>query len=486
MLATMLVVAAAPLESAEAQLVVKAEILLGKLPSDAAADIPLRRPHPWEVYDTGSALYALAARQVAFSPDGNRMAYIDPTTRKVHLEASESEEYEQAQCLTFSPDSSRLAYMACPAESGCFVVVDGLKHRTYPNLVLGEFVFSPDSKHVAYVAIFKSGARRLVVDGVEQGKQYSWIRSLVFTRDGRLAFAAGSATGVGVHIVVDGVEGKAYDWIGWPYFSPDGQHLAHVGGAGSGKHERRRMVVDGVEGREYWRFSEPVFSPDGRRVAYRAALKAPHRLDLKVRYEKRNAVVVVDGKESKAHSLDLRMRGKAALDGNWIVPTIVFSQDGKRVAYAASEGISKKFIVIDGEPGQERYQGVAGLSFSPDGTRFAFAAKLDSKIFAVIDGVEHPTNIAGSFPRNPATAGAPIFSPDSRHVAFVRSRTGVGKKFWKGKVGGELEIVVDGVASETYDRIADLVWEGPRTVRTVACRKGQCFRVELELVQAGV
>jgi hypothetical protein len=184
---------------------------------------------------------------------------------------------------------------------------------------------------------------------------------------------------------------------------------------------------------------------------------------------------------------------RESFNSNWIVPSIVFSHDAKRVAYAAStvystatsKKVGEKFIVIDGEPDGGKYDGVAGLSFSPDGKRFGFAAKRGYDILSVVDGKEFPTNIRGRFPLNPATVGAPVFSPDSRHFAYVRSRTKAGKQFWKGKAGGDLEIVVNGATSGPFDRVADLVWVSPDGLRVVACRNEQCFRIELELIGPG-
>lgn len=255
------------------------------------------------------------------------------------------------------------------------------------------------------------------------------------------------------------------------------------------------MTVDGVEGKRYWAVSEPIFSSDGRRVAYRACLGAPPSGwilgNVITRPAKAKEVVVVDGEESAAHGCDL---SQLDLSSNWLVRSVAFSRDGKRVAYAASAAMAytgktgKKSVVVDGRPGPAVYDAVAGLSFSADGKRVAFAAKRAGYIFAVIDGVEYPTNIVGTtthrvngrstFPLNPATAGAPAFSPAGNHVAYVRSRGKAGKKFWRGKAGGELEVVIDGVTSETYDRIADLMWQDEATVRAVACRGDRCFRIE--------
>ena len=62
----------------------------------------------------------------------------------------------------------------------------------------------------------------------------------------RIAFGAveGETSGF---IVVDGEEGSAYDFVGFPVFSPDSQHIAYYVILGN----RRFVVVDDDEGKEY-------------------------------------------------------------------------------------------------------------------------------------------------------------------------------------------------------------------------------------------
>jgi hypothetical protein len=109
-------------------------------------------------------------------------------------------------------------------------------------------VISPDARHIAYVARHR-------------GKQM---------------------------VVIDGVEGKLYDWIGGrPIFSPDGRHVAYVAGELDHENLSWHVIVDGVEGKGYagvlWRdnttYRITPFSPDGRRLAYiatRDARSLPH------------------------------------------------------------------------------------------------------------------------------------------------------------------------------------------------------------------
>jgi Tol biopolymer transport system component len=99
------------------------------------------------------------------------------------------------------------------------------------------------------------------------------------------------------------------------------------------------VVVDGKAGTEYDDIpSPPIFSPDGKRVAY-GVKKGEKQL------------VVVDGKAGKEYD---------EISGGFppikLAPVrfsaVVFSPDGKRVAYAAKNG-EKWLVVVDGHAGEE-------------------------------------------------------------------------------------------------------------------------------------
>jgi Tol biopolymer transport system component len=145
-----------------------------------------------------------------------------------------------------------------------------------------------------------------VVDGKEEGT-YSDIGDPVFSPDSRrMTFAA--QTGSKWFVVMNGKEGKSYDYIGavkafinakltWgipPIFSPDSQRVAYLAMVG----DKQVVVVDGQEEKPYdisgaTAFGSPgnravVFSPDSRRVAYVATFGGKD-------------VVVVDGKEGKPY-----------------------------------------------------------------------------------------------------------------------------------------------------------------------------------------
>jgi roadblock/LC7 domain-containing protein len=96
------------------------------------------------------------------------------------------------------------------------------------------------------------------------------------------------------------------------------------------------------------------------------------------------------------------------------VQGLTFSPDGKRFAYIATIG-KKQLAVIDGQESNQ-YDSVTGLKFSPDGSRVAFFAGLGKKQLAVVDGAE------GS---QYDSVMRLTFSPDGKYVAYIAA---LGKK----------------------------------------------------------
>jgi protease II len=131
-------------------------------------------------------------------------------------------------------------------------------------------------------------------------------------------------------VVIDGQEGKAYDYVGSLTLSPNGKRIAYIAGTG----RKRFVVVDGQEGKEYFDVISIAFSPDSRRVAYIAAAT------------RKNRFIVVDEQEGKPYP-----------DIEW--DSIVFSPNSKCLAYIVSTG-NKMFVVVDGVEGNHYDSVVTG------------------------------------------------------------------------------------------------------------------------------
>lgn len=265
--------------------------------------------------------------------------------------------------------------------------------------------------------------------------------------------------------------------------SPDGRHWACSVKRG----DKYSMMIDGKPVPEFdGAFTDLRFSYDGSRFAYMVYEKRT-RPDSKV-------FAVVDGRprpEDGIHTITLMPDGKRfhfigrkdggktaiffddqpgpTFDGD--VREVVFSPDGKHVAYLVVRGskrlvivdgkagpeydkaerpafcagnrvaypacsAGKWFIVTDGKPGQELgYDHVGCLVYGPDGQRSAYAAYKGDRAFVVVDGQ----------PQSQYMAVGPLsLSPDGKHLAHSAILEGKG-----------CFIVVDGKPHEHYRQVGD-------------------------------
>jgi Tol biopolymer transport system component len=362
--------------------------------------------------------------------------------------------YVKGDCVV----SRDVRHFACGTTKGQkrYVVVDGEAGPEYDALGAPSLVFSPDSKRVAYAA--RKGAKWLVVVDGEAGPEYDGLAKLsllvrlggvgMFSPDGKhVAYAA--QKGAKWLVVVDAKEGAEFDGVSDLMFSPDGKRVAYSARKGG----KSVVLVDGEESAEFDKVSDLRFSSDSKRVAY-------------VARKGRKQLVLVDGKVS------------AEYGDEPIVYGLVFSPDSNRVAYyACKDFLSHVSLVVDGRPG-DRYDGFGeGYPvFSPNSKRTAYAASYLVKIgkelgfrrFMVVDGKtdarydetggfssadEKSFAYLGEIARMAAagdladivgnTSHRPIFSPNSKRVAYLASR---GEKWF---------LVVDGLAGEAYDGIGE-------------------------------
>jgi hypothetical protein len=186
--------------------------------------------------------------------------FLDPTL--VIGEESRKLDGEYAQQLAFSPDGRRLAYLLYAG--GEAVLVVGEERRTVLGTVVGTPLFSPDGSEISYVAV--NGSDWRVVRGESAGERFDRIEwtSLRYSPDGRsLAYAASRGERA---VLVAGEAGPEFDRTGPPVWSPDGRRVAYRAWSPEGAcvvvGQRRTEVFEEV--------SPPAWSPDGRRVIFGA------------------------------------------------------------------------------------------------------------------------------------------------------------------------------------------------------------------------
>ncbi len=413
---------------------------------------------------SGPEYDGINSRTVAFSPDGKRVACVARKGRKhlVVVNGQPGPEYVTILSTTpiFSPDSKRVAYVALKS-TRYLVVVDpplspgdsrlrqgyagqageagGKGGPRYGTIDPRTLIFSPDGKRVAYVAQ-KNSRYFVVVDppsspgdprlrqgyagqageaGGKPGPGHSWIgrTSLGFSPDSKRVVYVGSkysarAGGESVLFVDGKPQPESADINPQSLIiSPDGKRPSgDVPGGRMAfmirKGTKRHVVVDGKGHPEYGHVDEHslIFSPDGKRLAYAVGKMGTKTIT--------KWFAVVDGKPQPEYD-DI---GKPKPVGNRYQRRLIFSPDGKRVAYVAKRG-SKYLVVVDGKPGPEYRDIVEGSPlFSPDGKRVAYAAmKPDKLVFAVVDGIPGPGH-------DGIDNHTLVFSPDGKRVAYAAKK----------------------------------------------------------------
>ena len=378
----------------------------------------------------GSPYERTPFQAILFSPDGLHSAFLARKDGQT-VAYEDGKQFAAGKLaigggMVFSSQGDHLAVgMQDPAQKSVTYYMDGDPGPVFFNG--NQPHFTQDGRHLFYVAEPAPGSETFVLDG-KPGASFTNVREVHVSNDGA-HFAYVGALRQDLSVVIDGrtiLEATGV-WL-----SPDGAHSAYfqpatksskIGGQGAGS-----LVVDGTPGANYDRILGVSFTSDGHVLYYATA--------------NQKYVVVEDGKESAAYS---GVRWPA-----------MFSHDGKHWAYVASDQ-DGSFLVLDGKPmqhfdsvgsqsnaeapmflsdGSVMYHAVGktgrvlvrgntvlgqgdGL-VSPDGRRVALlkrTAEGTSQATAqvILDGAPGPvfTNVLGM-----------VFSPDSRHFAYVGGTSG--------------------------------------------------------------
>lgn len=296
---------------------------------------------PYDMILEGSLVFSPNNQRLAYVAQERGGIFVVLGDKEDKFNAKSYDEYY----IAFSPDSKKVAYVANDIEKGLgrqFVVLNGEKSRIYgmyPVIDNRSLIFSPDSEQFAYI-VQEAGTFRenLIVLNDQEIKNYDWVHGLIFNpATKQLVYVAWEKGKKKEFIVVDGQQGKIYEEVLFPTFSSDGKQFAYAAQEGwseiwfEGDPEKyytpiKFTVLNNQEGKKYNWVGKPVFSPDGSQLAYAAG--EGYSIRATEVWEK---FIVLNGQERKKYYIDLG--------------DPVFSPNGKRLAYRANW----KFIVLDGE-----------------------------------------------------------------------------------------------------------------------------------------
>jgi Tol biopolymer transport system component len=281
-------------------------------------------------------------------------------------------------------------------------------------------IFSPDGGSVAFAGHKKGGWPGVyVVHGDHRSEEFERLESgLFFSRDGKTLTYVARKDGK-TYVVRGGQMGEGFQQVEDFTMSPDGSTPAFVIGSQSGK--RIIRVGDHEVGADSSHATLPTFGPEGKTLAY-VGWKVEHRA----------STFLTDAVNKSTCRL---------IVGEWLGPWVdeisgplIFSSDGKRVAYVARKG-HKSFVMVNGNR-DEAFDAIHSLRFTPDG-RVAYAAVDGEKNYVVVGTRKTPAP--------GRVSGKLAFSSDGRTLAYAASE------------GNTAFVVVGDRRGEGFDLVSDPV-----------------------------
>lgn len=276
--------------------------------------------------------------------------------------------------------------------------------------------------------------------------------TIVVSPDGtRLAYVLD--TGRGHRVILDGKEQPVFTFI-FPKtlrFSPDSKRFAYTVGLNANRKPPTAVVIDGKQGPVFDQIrpsedgSNTYFSPDGKRVAYVAERKG-------------QSLAVVDGVEGKAHPGVLATAG------------VIWSRDGRRWGAMMMTQEQKGYVIIDDAAGQlhdmltvpagtnstgsevVEYAADRGITFSADGSHYAYGAQNGGHSVLMVDGKEVARQPAKRV-RSKDANGQPVDVAEGGISNITYGPTGDRLVYMVSKGTEKQSYVVDGQAQKEYAAI---------------------------------
>ncbi|HEY1468247.1 MAG TPA: protein kinase [Candidatus Acidoferrum sp.] len=356
-----------------------------------------------------------------------------------------------ASGFALSPDGLRLAYVASTPEGKALLWVrsiDSLQARSLPGTDAAGYPFwSPDSRFIGFFAggklkkIEPSGGPPVVLCDASDGRGGAWNREgdILFTPAVNAPIYRVTASG-GPVVAVTAL-GQAKNEIShrWPHFLPDGRHFLYLAGSAFSPRENPTNAIlvgslDSKESKSLVHTHANAMYASGQILFLRLNTLMAQPFDAKKLELTGEAIPIADPVEEDRSVA----RGVFSVSENGLLTYV----EGANGADRQLVWFDRSGKQVGAVPGADAY---AAPRVSPDGKRIAFYLDSPSRDVWSYD-LTHSVKAALTFGSASGQGSLyPVWSPDSRQIAYASYRNGAYGLYKKASDGsGSEEVLLEG------------------------------------------
>jgi hypothetical protein len=213
-------------------------------------------------------------------------------------------------------------------------------------------------------------------------------------------------------VIWNGTEGKDYDFVSNPVFSPDGNQLAYSAETGG----QAYVVVNNTQ--EIYAYQKAGFitwNPNGQTIAFVATKDDASSVIITSAVITGTTLTITHGEESRTYG-----QIGTVVTSSGDSAAIIWSPNGQQVVYAIVEN-GKTYLIVNGQQNPTGYDNISNFSINNNG-QYSYQAQVGDQIITVVNNHVISTTNSSSSPAS-GTAGTPGNIPGSSNSYRYRIST---------------------------------------------------------------
>jgi serine/threonine protein kinase len=355
-----------------------------------------------------------------------------PMPQTIRFSISKPENLTRIDWPLISPDGRYLAFLGYDSSGTSQIWIRPLNSRKAYPLPGTENItrpfWSPDSRYLAFFDQTREQLRKVPVSGGQpqlicraQGTDGSWgtNNTILFDDYREVAIGQVSAAGGEPKLAATADTSAGERFVAWPYYLPDGRHFIYVARSDSlsSSEAAYLLKVGGIDGDSNKAVgqvdSRVVYCDPGFCLYLKRGFLVAHRLNLETLELEGEPVPLTDS-ISFAWNSNYGINASASATG-----ALVWQPGGgqdRRLIWVDREGEEVDTI---GQPADYH-----DLQIAPDYSRIAYTVKDPGSQYIKIEVVDLQRQTSSRLTFGMGDDGLPVWSPDSRMMAYVTDRSG--------------------------------------------------------------